>query len=158
MRNFDASSIIYAWDNYPILQFPKLWEWIDAEIQAKEFSISGIAFEEVKGKTPECAQWLTNVEILKISITNLILDEALRIQGLLGIQNDQYGSGVGENDILIIATAKIEGVDLISDENKQPNLPEDMKKYKIPAVCALPSVQVGSLNFLELIKNSGSTF
>ena len=88
----------------------------------------------------------------------MILEEALRIQGLLGIQNDQYGGGVGENDILIIATAKIEGVDLISDENKQPNLPENMKNYKIPAVCALPSVQVGSLNFLELIKNSGCIF
>lgn len=144
MRVFDASSIIYAWDNYPVLKFPKLWEWMGTEIQAKEFSIPRIAFEEVQSQSPNCAKWLKDVGILKIAVSNEITSEALRIKNLLGIMNDQYGGGVGENDLFIIATARIEGVELISDESKQPNVPDNMKNYKIPAVCSLPALKLAA--------------
>ena len=36
MRVFDASSMIYAWDNYPIGQFPGMWEWMGSQIEAKQ--------------------------------------------------------------------------------------------------------------------------
>jgi hypothetical protein len=158
MRIFDASSVIHAWDNYPASQFPKLWRWIGGQIEAKEFCIARAAFEEVKLKSPECADWLTDAEIIGIVENNAILTEALRLKKLLGIQNDQYGGGVGENDLLIVATAKVEGADLVSDEKKQPLLPTRMPNYKIPAVCGFDTVEVTCINFVELIKQSGSVF
>jgi len=44
MQTFDASSMIYAWDNYPPGQFPGLWEWMGKQIELEEFVMSEVAF------------------------------------------------------------------------------------------------------------------
>jgi len=54
MQVFDASSMIYAWDNYPVKQFPALWKWIAGQIEQKLLVMPRVAFEEVAGKTPDC--------------------------------------------------------------------------------------------------------
>lgn len=159
MQIFDASSMIYAWDNYPLGQFPKVWNWIAKEISKNRFCISAIAFDEVNQKTSGCGKWLRESEIQRVAVTNEILQESLRIKDHLGIKNDQFhSSGVGENDILIISTAKIEGIDLICDERRQPIKPKLIAKYRMPAVCSLATVMVECHNFLEVLKMSDETF
>ena len=54
MQVFDASSMVYAWDNYPIRQFPGLWEWIAAQIAKKILVMPDVALEEVSKEAPEC--------------------------------------------------------------------------------------------------------
>lgn len=159
MRVFDASSMIYAWDNYPIGQFPPLWEWMASQIEAKELVMSSVAFDEVNHKTPDCGEWLKENNLEQLAISNAILQEAKRIKGLLGIVDDNYhAKGVGENDILIIATARLHGAELVSDEERQTNQPQVSSKRKIPAVCAIPTVSVSCINFIEYIKASGEVF
>lgn len=159
MRVFDASSMIYAWDNYPVGQFPGLWEWMAGQIESKQLVMSSVAFEEVQGKTPDCGEWLKENNLEQLAITNAIVQEAKRIKGLLGIVDDNYHpKGVGENDILIIATARQHGAELVSDEERQTNLPQVISKRKIPAVCAMPTVAVHCINFIEFIKASGAVF
>ena len=53
MRVLDASSIIYGWDNYPPVQFPKLWVWVAGRIEAGELAIPRVALDEVVHKAPE---------------------------------------------------------------------------------------------------------
>ena len=133
MRVFDASSMIYAWDNYPIGQFPGLWEWLAIQIEAKELVIPSVAFEEVQNKEPDCGQWLKDNNLEQLPINNAILQDAKRIKGLLGIVGDSYhAKGVGENDILIIATARLHGAELVSDEERQNYLPKIPSKRKSP--------------------------
>lgn len=158
MRVFDASSMIYAWDNYPIGQFPGLWEWMAGQIESKQLLMPSVAFEEVQGKTPDCGEWLKGNNLEQLAITNAIMQEAKRIKGLLGIANDKYTTGVGENDILIIATARLHTAELVSDEAKQPILPKVPSNRKIPAVCVMPTVTVPCINFIEYIKASGAVF
>ncbi len=158
MRVFDASSMIYAWDNYPVGQFPGLWEWMASQIEAKQIVMPTVAFEEVQHKTPDCGVWLKDHNLEQLAISNAILQDAKRIKGLLGIANDKYTTGVGENDILIIAAARLHGAELVSDEAKQPNLPKIPSNRKIPAVCVIPTVSVFCINFLEYIKASGAVF
>jgi predicted nucleic acid-binding protein len=159
MRVFDASSMIYAWDNYPIGQFPPLWEWMASQIEAKELVMSSVAFDEVNHKTPDCGEWLKENNLEQLAISNAILQEAKRINGLLGIVDDNYhAKGVGENDILIIATARFHGAELVSDEERQPTTPQVPAKRKIPAVCAIPAVSVSCINFIEYIKRSEEVF
>lgn len=159
MQVLDASSIIHAWDNYPINQFPGLWEWIAGQIEERELTISEVAFDEVNAKEPECADWLKECEIEKIRIDNDILDEAMQIKDLLGIEGDQYhANGVGENDILIIAAASVLGVGLISDERQQPQVLQNLSKSKIPKVCQMEGVGVHCSSFIDLIKRSEAVF
>ena len=103
MQVFDASSMIYAWDNYPVNQFPPLWKWMADQIDKEHLVMPSVAFDEVLHKTPDCGEWLKTQSIKRLAMSNTILQDAFRIKGLLGIAGDQYHSkGVGENDIFII--------------------------------------------------------
>ncbi len=159
MQVIDASSIIYAWDNYPENLFPKLWDWIADEIAHGRLAIPGVAFEEVGHKIPECAEWLKAHEINRLPGSASILAEAMRIKGAVGIRDDDYHpKGVGENDLIIIATALEHGAELISDEQRQPNPPKEPRRRKIPAVCAMPGVNVQHITFIEYFKRAGTVF
>ena len=159
MQAFDASSMVYAWDNYPIRQFPGLWEWISEQIAKRILVIPDVALEEVSKEAPECGQWLKESSIKLLDVNNAIVQDAMRIKGLLGIVGDRYHpKGVGENDILIIAASRAHGAELISDEGKQNQLPDKMAKRKIPAVCDMAEVSVPCINFVEYIKRSDAIF
>lgn len=158
MPDFDASSMIYAWDNYPERQFPGLWEWIEAQIDAKDIRMSIVAFEEVKLKAPDCADWLAQRGIEQRLITNDIIQDANRIKTLLGIVGDNYHpKGVDENDLLIIATARANQMQLISEEH-QSLPPNELRRCKIPTVCRMNGVSHPCNNFIEYIKAVGVVF
>jgi len=159
MQVFDASSMIYAWDNYPVRQFPGLWEWMAAEIEKKRLVMPSVAFEEVENKTPDCGEWLIDNSLEQLAINNSILQDAVKIKGLLSIVGDNFHpKGVGENDILIIATTRAHRAELVSDEARQPILPQELYKRKIPAVCDMAKASVPCINFLEYIRRSEEVF
>lgn len=159
MQAFDASSMIYAWDNYPFEQFPPLWDWMGNLIAQGEIVLSNVAFEEVSHKTPDCCEWLEIVGLQRIQVSSGVLQEAMRIKTLIGVVDDGYhAKGVDEKDLLIIATAKVNGLVLISDEEKQPTRPSDSRRYKIPLVCGLNTVNVTCLSYLDFIKASREVF
>jgi len=94
--------------------------------------------------------------IIKLPMTNEILQEAARIKHQLGIKDDAFKSGVGENDLFIIATAGIHGVTLVSNEGRQLFPPQVDAKRKIPSVCDLNGISC--INFIDLIRDSGAVF
>lgn len=158
MQVFDASSMIYAWDNYPVRQFPGLWQWIASQIKTQTLVMPSVAFDEVAHKTPDCGAWLRNLNLKRLEINNAILENAMRVKGLLDIAGDDYHpKGVGENDILIIATALVHRGELISNESRQ-KLPDIAKKRKIPTVCDMPEIAVSCINFIEYIKRTDEVF
>lgn len=154
MYSFDASSMIHAWDNYPIenLHFNALWEWFATQINEKNFVFSQIAFVEISNKIPECGEWLKShhAEIHPLSPDAIFQAQAIKI--LLEIEEEAYTKGVGENDLFIISTAKIYNSTLITEESRQFILPPKKSNYKIPAVCALAEVNVPCISFINLLK------
>lgn len=158
MLVFDASSMIHAWDNYPPKQFPALWVWIESQISSKAICIPSAAYQEVLEKSPECADFLSRNNIDIIQPNSAILRTALSIKNSLGIKDDKYSSGVGENDILIMATAKVLGYELVSNEGRQLTLPINKKKYKIPAVCGSLNPKIIQIDFIAYIKRSSTIF
>lgn len=159
MLVIDASAIIFAWDNYPIEQFPGLWEWLSSEIDNKNLSISEVALEEVGNVCSECANWLVQQNIKNIHVNEQIIKTSKDIANLFALKDHKFnGSGVDENDIFIIATAKIFGKGLISNEAEQPSPPKEIRNSKIPLVCKHPQVAVECKNFLDHLKSSGAIF
>lgn len=158
MRVFDTSSMIYAWDNYPLHQFPGLWVWVAGQIAEGHLVMSSVAVDEVAHMAPECALWLEVSSLKKIEVTNAIVQDAFRMKQLLGIVGDRFHpKGVDENDLLIIATAASCNVELVSEESRQ-KLPDIPAKRKIPAVCAMDAVAVKCINFIEYIRQSNAVF
>lgn len=155
----DASSIIYGWDNYPAESFPKLWEWIAQQIHLGRLVISAVAKKEVEQVCPDCANWLKDASIHVEPVSSNILREAVRISHLHGVKDGKYHvKGFDENDAIIMATAKVLNVSLLSNEEKQPNIPPNLARYKIPLVCSHPSISIQCLSFLDYIRSSGATF
>lgn len=155
----DASAVLHGWDNYPAEQFPPLWRWIATQIHDQELVISSVALDEVGHKSPECQNWLKESGITRIVPDGQIIQIALSIKNQLGIISDNYHvEGVDENDLFIVATALSMNHGVVTNESKQPSLPNNRRKYKIPAVCNLPSVKVQSLSFTDLIKTSRKVF
>lgn len=159
MRVIDASSIIYAWDNYPPEQFPPLWRWLGGEVRDGRIVMSKVAFDQVAKNAGDCADWLRLHGVRRLPVTNAIMQEAMRIKQLLGIEEDKYHKrGVDEEDVLIIATASVEHVELVTNEEVQNNLPNNPARMKIPAVCGLDEVGVSCINFITLVKESREVF
>jgi len=159
VHTLDASSILHAWDNYPLTQFPGLWDWLAAEIQAQRLSIAVVGLDEVGHKSPDCVTWLKSQNIRRLAMSNDVIQAAMDIKQHVGIQNDQYHpKGVDENDILIIATAQYHGATLITNEARQSSSLKEPTRRKIPAVCDLPGVAVAHKNFLDYILQSQQVF
>lgn len=159
MRVLDSSAIIYAWDNYPPGLFPGLWRWLGGEIQKHDLTIPMVALEEVAHKAPDCAHWLKASGVLRLPMSEAVVMAAMGIQQSIGVVNDQYHpKGVDENDLFIIASAKVYGGELITNEARQFGAQKEARKYKIPAVCDLATVGVVNLNFLEYIQKSQQAF
>jgi len=159
LRTLDASAIIHAWDVYPHAQFPPVWRWVASQIASGFLSIPQPAFGEVERRSPDCASWLRTQKIQRLPVTNEIVHQAVRIKQLLNIDGDNYHpKGVGENDLLIVSTAKAEALILVSNEGRQTQFPKVAAKAKIPTVCDLSDVDVECMDFLALLKQSGEVF
>lgn len=158
MQVFDASSMLYAWDNYPVAQFPGLWRWMADHVARGVIQMPEVAVDEVGHKAPECVSWLKDAGLQKMPVTEAILLEAFRIKGLLEIEEDKYGAGVGENDLIIIATAKLHDSELVTDEAFQPSANKQKRNWKIPAVCNMECVQTPWIDFVDYIKRSQAVF
>lgn len=156
MPHFDTSSIIYAWDNYPIGNLPRVWDWLGTEIGDHRIGFSSVVEDEVERNSKPCHDWLKLASPRWISPTQAILADALRIKTLLGIIEDRYGGGVNENDLIILATARASGEVLVTNERRQyPDPRTKRMNFKIPAVGSLPEVQVQTIDFLEYLRSSG---
>ena len=150
----DASTLIHAWQHYPIKNFGPLWQWIEGLISSQKVRVTPENLEEVKHKEPNCYDWLKDKNITTVKTGNDIVQEAWRIASELGIKDDKYSpKGVDYNDLILISAALNTECDLITNEALQRDRPKIKANYKIPLVCREIVRSVTTFSFIEWFKN-----
>ena len=154
----DASSALNAWDIYPIEIFKTFWEWLENEHLSKNtLQIVRENLAEVKHNDLELHEKLVTCGTKVIVPTKEIGQTVKDIKESLDIVDDDYHKkGVDYNDLLLIATAKLDSYSVISEESKQKSRPKKTAKYKIPKVCKRENVEC--MNFIEWLKSQNPTF
>jgi len=107
MRVIDASSIVLAWDIYPIDQFSKFWLWVETSLKSKSLVMGQPNFDEVGHVSPDCYTWLTP-HLMVLPVDNQVVSAAVLINRALGVSSGNYHpSGVDENDVFCIAVGRL---------------------------------------------------
>src|SRR4051794_10413050 len=128
----DTSSLIAAWqERYPIENFPSFWIKMDSLIAEGRLTAPIEVLNETKKRSDELHAWLEARPSMFRE-----LDEAIQVEASLVIA--RFQRLVAERklrtsaDPFVIALAKLEGIELVTDEKPtgNPNRPN------IPDVCA----------------------
>jgi hypothetical protein len=142
----DTSSLIAAWqERYPIENFPPFWDKLDALIDEERLMAPIEVLNEMKKRSDELHVWLKARPSMFRELDDAIQIEAAQVLA-------QFPRLVGERklrtsaDPFVIALARVEGLELVTDEkptgnNARPNIPD---------VCT--ALGMTSIGLLDLIR------
>jgi hypothetical protein len=142
----DTSSLIAAWqERYPIENFPRFWERVDALIGDERLIAPIEVLNEMKKRSDELHAWLKARPSMFRE-----LDDAIQIEAAQVLAH--FPRLVGERklrtsaDPFVIALARVEGLELVTDE--KPTGKHD--RPNIPDVCT--ALGMTSMGLLDLIR------
>ena len=157
----DASAIIAAWnEHYPKDVFPSLWSQL-AEHQTNIALIKPI-YDQVDPISPAdnnkttnekrikypLRTWMINNQFAETPIDESIERKSLELEKEYQIKNKS--KGVDENDLKLIAYAKLNDKTVVTEEGRQQQEPNEKYNYKIPLVC--DEQYVKCINLVEMLR------
>jgi hypothetical protein len=142
----DTSSLIAAWqERYPIENFPAFWVKMEAMIDGGRLIAPVDVLNEMKKRSDELHGWLKARPAMFRELDNAVQIEAAQVLA-------RFPRLVGERklrtsaDPFVIALARVEGVQLVTDEKPTGSL----NRPNIPDVCT--ALGMSSMGVLDLIK------
>lgn len=156
----DASSLIaLEYERYPQKYFPTLYrKFEELPLSSCIFVIKPI-FNEIETfeTKPErlheekpIRYWLENKLNLKITaVDDSVHQRSLYLQNQYKVDSSSK-KGASYQDITLIAFALINSLTVVSEEARQPNPPDEHRKWKIPIICEHEDIRC--INLLEFIK------
>ena len=152
----DANIFIECWNrNYPFDIFPSLWEKV-APLQNNIILIKPI-YDQIVPKEKRDRErdplsiWLGENHFIKTPIDNETKKLSLELEARYQITDQS--KGVDQEDLALIAYAKIKNKIVVTLEGQQKQKPKKKKNYKIPLVCNEEGVSC--VNFIEMIEDLG---
>jgi hypothetical protein len=142
----DTSCLIAAWEErYPIDHFPKFWALLDCAITARKICAPIAVHDETEKKSKELHKWLGDRDGLFVELNEDIQKEVKAIlvkhPRLVVEKKQRYAA-----DPFIIATAKLRGLTIVTEERPTGNL----NRPNIPDICA--DYGLSYINLLQLIR------
>lgn len=160
----DANIFITAWNTaYPINVFPSLWEQI-AQYQDDIILIKPI-FDEIDPissadrKMPRdkkiekypLRMWMEDNQFMATSVADDVKAMSLNLEKEYETNNNPKGAN--QNDITMIAYAKLEDKTVVTFESEQPQKTGKKCNYKIPLICDEQGVEC--MSFVKMLGRLG---
>ena len=143
----DTSSLIAAWqERYPIENFPKFWDRMNALIEDGRMISPIEVFNEIKKRSDDLHDWLKNRkdgmfreldDEVQIEVANILQ----RFPRLVGDKKLRTSA-----DPFVIALARITGYQLVTEEKPTGSL----NRPNIPDVCA--QLSLSTISILQVIQ------
>jgi len=147
----DTSGLIDAWvRKYPLQNFPKFWEKLEALIASEDIIAPDEVYYELERKDDDLFKWAKSHKKMFWPIEEDIQKQVIQILKNYKELIKQNRSGA---DPFVIALAKVQNCIVVSSETPSEN-PE--KKPHIPDVCQATSVD--HINVLQMIQREGWVF
>ena len=150
----DASAFIAAWnESHPIDVFPGLWPQLATHrtdmmmIKPIFDEIDPISLKEKADKYP-LRTWMLNNQFAETPIDKSVESRSLELEKEYQITKNS--KGVSENDLKLIAYAKLNDKTVVTEEGEQRAKPKKKCNYKIPLVC--DEQEVECINFVEMLR------
>ncbi|MDZ7808356.1 MAG: DUF4411 family protein [Gracilimonas sp.] len=149
--SLDSDAIINAWRDYPIQNFPKIWDWIESLGEIEIGGMSEVVFDELAKGGDECYDWFKKRRDIFIHPS----DQAIQaeVQRLVTSYNN-FGltTGKNEGDPYVVALAIVKNAIVVTNESPS----NDMNGPKIPDICR--AEDISRIKFVEVITREGVVF
>lgn len=157
----DANIFITAWNvSHPMDVFPGLWRKL--AVHRTDMVLIKPIYDQIDPLSPADKNKTAHEKRDKYPLRTWMIDNHFTIAPIdesverfsLSLERtyevrDRSG-GVDENDIKLIAYAKVNDKIVVTTEEKQPNEPKKKYNYKIPLVCDEQDVQC--IDFVEMLR------
>jgi len=149
--SLDSDAIINAWRDYPIHNFPNIWEWVEKLGSNKIGGMSEVVFKELEKGGDECYDWFKERKPLFVHPNSEEIQNEVR-RLVNNYNNFGIITGKNEGDPYVIALAKVKEADVVTNESPSNN----MNGPKIPDVCRVEGIRI--LKFVQVITKEGVVF
>ncbi|MDR9365877.1 MAG: DUF4411 family protein [Balneolaceae bacterium] len=149
--SLDSDAVINAWRDYPIENFPKIWDWIEQMGRKGVAGMSEVVFKELEKGGDECFAWFKARKELFVYPNDEEVQKEL--ERLVNSYNN-FGiiTGKNEGDPFVVALAIVNDCTVVTNESMSNN----MNGPKVPDVCRAEGIQW--IKFVDVIRNEGVTF
>ena len=143
--SLDSDAIIGAWRQYPIENFPKLWEWVESMGRDEIGGMSEVVFKELERGGDECFEWFKERKKLFVHPNDENVQNEVR--RLVNTYNFGLNASKNAGDPYVIALAKVKDAVVVTNESPS----NDMNGPKIPDVCRVEGIR--RIKFVQIITN-----
>ena len=149
--SLDSDAVINAWRDYPIENFPKIWDWIQLMGRERILGMSEVVFRELEKGGDECYRWFKE---RKMDFVHPNDDDVQRELDRLVNTYNNFGliTGKNEGDPFVVAIAIAKDCIVVTNESMSNNL----NGPKVPDVCRAEGIQW--IKFVDVIRREGVTF
>jgi len=149
--SLDSDVLIQAWRDYPIDNFPPVWEKIEELGSNDTLGMSELILDELQRGGDDLYDWAKARESDLVVPTSNTVDEEVTY---LVNHYENFGIVTGKNeaDPFVVAVAKAHGCSVVTNETRSGNL----NGPKIPDVCL--EEEIPWIRFVDIIKQENLVF
>ena len=148
--SLDSDAIINAWRDYPIQNFPNIWDWVENLGREQIGGMSEVVFQELERGGDECYNWFKDRKELFVHPNDEDIQNEVR--RLVNTYNFGLTASKNAGDPYVIALAKVKNAVVVTNESPSNN----MNGPKIPDVCRVEGIQ--RIKFVQVITKEGVVF